>query len=147
MKLILTQDVPRLGSQGDLVTVKDGHGRNYLIPRGIGLPATPANLAKLEGRIRLEEQRVKKDRRQAEQMAERLSGVSCTVRVQADENDKLYGAVHEREILQALEDQGVEIEASSVVLEEPIKMLGVYPVKIELFKDVFGEIKVWIIRE
>jgi large subunit ribosomal protein L9 len=147
MKLILTEDIPRLGSQGDLVTVKDGYGRNYLIPSGKALPATPGNLAKLDDRMRIEEARQRKDKRLAEEMAERLSSVSCTIRVQADEHDKLYGAVHERDIAQSLADQGVEIDPHSVVLEEPLKMLGVYPVKLRLFKDVQAEIKVWIIRE
>ena len=147
MKVILTEDVPRLGSQGEIVTVKDGYGRNYLIPRGAALPATPGNLAKLKARVRTEEARHRKDQRQAEEAADRLRGVSCTVRVQADESDKLYGAVHERDIAAALGEQGVEIDPQWIVLEEPIKMLGVYPVKIHLFKDVDAEIKVWVIRE
>jgi len=130
-----------------VVTVKDGYGRNFLVSQGKALLATPGNLAKLEGKIRVDEQRVKKDRKAAEQMAEKLNSVSCTVRVQADESDKLYGAVHERDIAQALEDQGVQVPQQAIVLGEPIKMLGVYPVKIELFKDVAAEIKVWIIRE
>ena len=83
----------------------------------------------------------------AEHAAQRLNGVSCTVRVQADESDKLYGSVGPRDIARALEDQGVEVEPHSIVMEEPLKMLGVYPVKIELFKDVEAEIRVWIIRE
>jgi large subunit ribosomal protein L9 len=147
MKVILTENVPRLGSQGDVLIVKDGYSRNFLIPQGKALPATPGNLAKLEGKIRVEEQRVKKDRRSAEEMAEKLNSVSCTVRVQADESDKLYGAIHERDIAQALEDQGIQVSPQVIVLSEPIKMLGVYPVKIELFGDVAAEIKVWVIRE
>lgn len=147
MKVILTEDVQRLGSQGDLVVVKDGYGRNYLIPSGKALPATPANMAKLKDRARFEEAKLRKDRRAAEEAATRLAGVSCTVRVQADENDKLYGAVHEREIAKALEDQGIVVDAHDIILEEPIKMLGVYPTKVHLFKGVEAEIKVWVIRE
>jgi large subunit ribosomal protein L9 len=147
MKVILTQDIPRLGSLGDVVTVKDGHGRNHLIPTGKALPATPANLAKLKDRVRIDESRVRKDRRHAEQVAERLAGVSCTVRVQADEHDKLYGSVGTREVASALEDQGITLDAGSVLLDEPIKLLGVYPVRIRLFRDVEAEIKVWVIRE
>ena len=147
MKVILTQDVLRLGSQGDLVNVKDGYGRNHLIPSGKALPATPGNLSRLNDTVRVEEVRVRKDKRAAEQLAERLVGVSCTVRVQADESDRLYGAVHERDVAQALEDQGVQIDPHTIVLEEPIKMLGVYPVKLHLFKDVEAEVKVWVIRE
>ena len=147
MKVILTEDVQRLGSQGDLVVVKDGYGRNYLIPSGKALPATLGNLAKLKDRVRFEEAKVRKDKKAAEEVAARLTGVSCTVRVQADENDKLYGAVHEREVAQALEDQGITIDAHDIVLEEPIKMLGVYPTKVHLFKGVDAEIKVWVIRE
>jgi len=147
MKLILTEDIPRLGSQGDVVNVKDGYGRNYLIPSGKALPATPGNLAKLSDRMRVEEARLRKDKRAAEDAAARLAGVSCTVRVQADEHDKLYGAVHERDVAQALAEQGIEIDPQAVVLVEPLKMLGVYPVKLHLFRGVEAEIKVWVIRE
>lgn len=147
MKVILAEDVPRLGSRGDVVTVKDGYGRNFLIPSGKALPATAGALAQLEIKVKLDEVRVEKDRRQAEILAERLAGVSCTVRVQADEGDKLYGSVGQRDIAQALEEQGIETDPHSIVIDEPLKMLGVYPVKIRLFSDVEAEIKVWIIRE
>ena len=147
MRVILAVDVDQLGSRGDVVTVKDGYGRNYLLPSGKALPATPGALAQLEVKVQIEEARVKKDKRAAEQMAERLSGVSCTVRVQADEGDKLYGSVGEREVAQALDEQGHATDPNNVIMEEHIKMLGVYPVKIRLFKDVEAEIKVWVIRE
>jgi len=147
MKVILTEDVPRLGSQGDVVNVKPGFGRNFLIPAGKALLATPGNLAELKVRMRVHESRVKKDRRAAEVLAEKLNTVSCTLRVQADESDKLYGAVHERDIAAALDDQGHTVAATAVILAEPIKMLGVYPVKIHLHRDVEAEIKVWVIRE
>ena len=147
MKVILTEDVKRLGAKGEVVTVKDGYGRNYLIPTGKAMQATANNLVKLKDRARLEEAKQKRDRRDAEEFAQKLSGVSVSVRVQADESDKLYGAVHERDIAQALEEQGVQVDPHNIVLEEPIKMLGVFPVKLHLFRDVEAEIKVWIIRE
>lgn len=147
MKVILTQDVPRLGRQGEVVNVKPGFGRNFLITTGKALLATPGNLSQLKIRMRSEETRAMKDRRAAEELAGRLNTVSCTIRVQADETDKLYGAVHERDIAAALEDQGFSVDAHAVVLEEPLKMLGVYPVPIRLFADVKAEIKVWVIRE
>jgi large subunit ribosomal protein L9 len=147
MKVILTQDVPRLGHQGDVVNVKPGFGRNFLIPTGRALLATAGNLSQLKVRMRSEESRAMKDRRAAEELAGRLNTVSCTIRVQADESDKLYGAVHERDIVSALEDQGFSVDAHTVVLDEPLKMLGVYPVSIRLFAGVTAEIKVWVIRE
>jgi large subunit ribosomal protein L9 len=147
MKVILLEDIHRLGSKGDVVKVKDGYGRNYLIPSGKALPATDGALAQLKIKVQLDESRVRKDKRAAEQMAERLSGVSCTVRVQADEGDKLYGSVGERDIAAALDEQGYETDPSHVIMDEHIKMLGVYPVKVRLFKDVEAEIKVWVIRE
>lgn len=147
MKVILLEDIHRLGSKGDVVKVKDGYGRNYLIPSGKALPATDGALAQLKIKVQLDESRVRKDKRAAEQMAERLSGVSCTVRVQADEGDKLYGSVGERDIAAALDEQGYETDPANVIMDEHIKMLGVYPVKVRLFKDVEAEIKVWVIRE
>jgi len=147
MKVILVEDIPRLGSRGDVVTVKDGFGRNFLIPSGKAMPATAGALAQLEVKVKRDEAKVKKDKRAAEEMAERLSGVSCTVRVQADEGDKLYGSVGERDVAAALEEQGHSIDPSNVLMEEHIKMLGVYPVKVRLFSDVEAEVKVWVIRE
>ncbi len=147
MKVILTQDVPRLGSEGDLVTVKNGYGRNFLIPTGKAMMATDANLARLKDMAQLKDLRVRKDSREARAVADRLAGVSCTVRVQADEGDKLYGSVGPKEIATALEDQGLEIDQASIVMDEHIKTLGVFPVTIHLFKDVDVEIKVWVIRE
>lgn len=147
MKVILTQDVPRLGSEGDLVTVKNGYGRNFLIPMGKAMAATDANMARLKDIAQLKDLRVRKDSREARAVADRLAGVSCTVRVQADEGDKLYGSVGPKEIIAALEDQGLEIDQASIVMDEHIKMLGVFPVTIHLFKDVDAEIKVWVIRE
>jgi large subunit ribosomal protein L9 len=147
MKLILTDDVKRLGARGDIVNVRDGYGRNYLIPQGKALPATAENMVRLKDRARLEEAKQKKDKKAAEELAAKLAGVSCSVRVQADESDRLYGAVHERDIAQALEDQGVQIDVHAIILEEPIKMLGVYPIKLHLFREVEAEIKVWVIRE
>lgn len=147
MKVILMEDVLRLGSLGDVVTVKDGYGRNYLIPQGKALAATAGNMAKLKATVRLKDMQVKKDTQQAEQMAEKLSGVSCTVRVKADESDQLYGSVGPREIVTALGEQGIAMDVSSVLMEEHIKMLGVFPVSLHLFKGVDAEIKVWVIRE
>lgn len=147
MKVILTQDVPRVGHQGDVVNVKPGFGRNFLIPAGRALPVTPGNLSQLKVKMRGEETRAMKDRRAAEELALRLNTVSCTVRVQADESDKLYGAVHERDIAAALEDQGFSVAPHTIALDEPIKLLGVYPVQVRLYGDVRAEIKVWVIRE
>lgn len=147
MKLILVEKVQGLGVKGDVVTVKDGYGRNFLIPQGKAMPANAGNLAKLDANVQREEMQVRKDTREAERLAEKLKGVSCTIRVQADEHDKLYGSVGPREIAQALEDQKVQLDAGMIELEEHIKMLGVYPVKVELMKGIEAEIKVWIIRE
>ena len=147
MKVILVEDIHRLGSRGDVVTVKDGYGRNFLIPSGKALPATKGALEQLKIKVKVDEARIKKDTRAAEEIAERLSGVSCTVRVQADEGDKLYGSVTERDVATALDEQGYETDPGNIVMDEHIKMLGVYPIKIRLFKDVEAEIKVWVIRE
>jgi large subunit ribosomal protein L9 len=147
MKVILAEDVPRLGSRGEVVNVKDGYARNYLIPSGKALPATEGALRQLEVRVRLDEARLRKDRRRAEEIAERMSGVSCTIRVQADEGDKLYGSVGPRDIAQALHEQGYETDPGNILMEEHIKMLGVYPVRIRLMGDVEAEVRVWVIRE
>ena len=147
MQLILIEDVEGLGSEGDVVKVADGYGRNYLLPRGLALLATGASIKRLEERKRITDARQKRAEREARLLARQLQSVSCTIRAQADENDRLYGSVTERDIVKALEDQGVRVDRQQVVMDEHIKALGVYPISIKLTSDVVAEIRVWVIKE
>jgi large subunit ribosomal protein L9 len=147
VEVILLDSVPKLGDRGATVNVKPGYARNYLFPRSLALPATEANRRVFRER---EKVLIKKDelaRTNAEEQAAKLADVSCTIAVQVGEEDKLYGSVTAADIVRALADQGRSIEKRQIVLDEPIKQLGVYTVDIKLHREVAAPIKVWVVKE
>jgi large subunit ribosomal protein L9 len=146
MEVILRQAVENLGKPGDLVAVKAGYARNYLIPRGFALPATEGNKRRIEQqRARLDA--AESERRAAAQgVAERLEQVSLTFSARVGEEEKLFGSVTAADIAQQLQAQGFEIEKRQVDLHEPIKTLGVYRVPVKLHADVKPEVRVWVIK-
>jgi large subunit ribosomal protein L9 len=146
MDVILLQNVDNLGQMGDVVAVARGYARNYLIPRGLAAVATEGQKSLLAENIRLEKQRDKKRKRHAEGLAERWQELSCTITVQAGDDDQLFGSVTTRDIAKALADSEIEIDHKQVVLEEPIKQLGVYSVPIKLHPEVEVVAKVWVVK-
>jgi len=146
MDVILRQAVENLGKPGDLVTVKAGYARNYLIPRGFALVATDGNRKRIEQqKARLEA--AENDRRgAAQQVAERLEQVSLTFSARVGEEEKLFGSVTAADIAQQLHAQGFEIEKRQIDLHEPIKSLGVYRIPVKLHADVKPEVRVWVIK-
>lgn len=147
MKVILTQDIPSLGKKTEAVEVKPGYARNYLIPQGKALPANENSLQQLQIKIKKEELHLSKKKQEAEELAKKLNEVSCTATVQAGEDDKLYGSVSIPDIVKLLGDQGVNIDKNKIMLEEPIKALGVYNVPIKLHPEVEATIKLWVVRQ
>ena len=147
MKIILRQNVERLGQRGDIITVKDGFARNYLIPRKLALVATPGNLRTFQEEKKQLDVRENKDRRLAEQLAKKLKSVSITATVAVGEEDRVFGSVTAQTIAGLLKDKGYEIDKKKILLEEPIKALGVYTVSLKLHHDVEGKVKVWVVKE
>lgn len=147
MKVILTEDVERLGRAGDAVQVSDGYARNFLIPRALALEATRSNLAVYKERLRQKSNNATKARRSAEDAAAELEKISCTAVVQVGEDDRVFGAVTSQTIAQLLAKQGHDIDRRHILLEEPIKALGVYTVGIRLHADVEAKVKVWVVKE
>jgi large subunit ribosomal protein L9 len=147
MKIILRQNVERLGQRGDIITVKDGFARNYLIPRKLALVATPGNLRTFQEEKKQLDVRENKDRRLAEQLAKKLKSVSITATVAVGEEDRVFGSVTAQTIAGLLKDKGYEIDKKKILLEEPIKALGVYTVPLKLHHDVEGKVKVWVVKE
>jgi large subunit ribosomal protein L9 len=147
MEIILRQAVENLGKPGDVVKVKSGYARNYLLPHGLAYEATPGNLKRIQQeRDRLEA--AENDRRGAAQtIAERLEQVSLTFSARVGEEGKLFGSVGAADIAQQLEAQGFHIEKRQIDLHEPIKALGVYRVPIRLHADVKPEVRVWVIKQ
>lgn len=144
MEIILTEDVPHLGSMGDLVKVKPGYGRNYLIPRGFAVLATRGNRKHLDHVMRQIEERRARLRVGAEAVADALRDVAITVARQAGEDDRLFGSVTNRDIEAALEALGHEVERRRIMLKEPIKALGIYHVPLKLHADVTVDLPVWV---
>ncbi len=147
MEIILRQAVENLGKPGDVVKVKSGYARNYLLPHGLAYEATPGNLKRIQQeRDRLEA--AENDRRAAAQViAEKLEQVSLTFSARVGEEGKLFGSVTSADVAQQLEGQGFHIEKRQIDLHEPIKALGVYRVPVRLHADVKPEVRVWVIKQ
>jgi large subunit ribosomal protein L9 len=147
MKIILRKDYQKLGSAGDTITVKDGFARNYLLPKGIGLVATPENEHRYASEKKQQGWKQEQEKRKAEEIAKILENVSCTITVQVGEEDKLFGSVTAQNIAESLESLGHSLDKRKIILEEPIKSLGIYSVPIKLHQDVEAKVKVWVVKE
>jgi len=147
MKLLLCKNVGKLGIVGDIVDVKAGYGRNYLVPQGLATEPTDTNIRALaEARKAAELERVRQ-RGQLKALAKRLEDVEVTVRARANEEGVLYGSVSAREISIALVEEGYPILPDQVVLEAPIRHLDNVAVNVSLADDLTAVIKVWVVRE
>ena len=147
MKLILREDVENLGKIGELVEVAGGYGRNYLLPRGLAVKASTKNLKEQEHQKKFIQARMDRQKKDAREKAGSLDSVSCTIARKTGEDEKLYGSVTSRDIEEALREEGVSIDRKLILLEEPLKKLGVYTVPVKLHTDVTGSIKVWVVKE
>ena len=147
MEVILKQKIQGLGDRGDVVKVKEGYARNFLFPKGLALLSTPSQRRVLEEESRLHVVRDVKLKQSVQALAEKMKGLSCTIVVQAGEEDKLYGSVTGHDIAKAVSDQGFAIDHKQVVLEEPIKKLGVYSVSVRLHREVEVPVKIWVVKE
>ncbi len=147
MKLILREDVENLGKIGEIVEVAGGYGRNYLMPRGLAVKASTKNLKEQEHQKKLIQARMDRQKKDAQEVAGSLDSVSCTISRKTGEDEKLYGSVTSRDIEEALREEGVSIDRKRILLEEPLKKLGVYTVPVKLHADVTGNIKVWVVKD
>lgn len=141
------EDIDRLGKRGSIVTVADGYGRNYLLPQRRAIRATPGNRRWFEQEERQATVRAEKARREAERLKKKIDKLSLTVIVQAGEDDKLFGSVTSQTIAQLLKEQGLDVDRRKIVLEEPLRELGVYTIPIRLHSEVEAQIKLWVVRE
>jgi len=147
MKIILREDVEKLGKAGEVVKVKDGYGRNFLIPRQLAVLANVRNMKSLDHDRRTIETRAKKTRKASEATAATLSAVALTLPAKAGEEGKLFGAITSRDIAEALGKAGVTVDRKAIQLADPIKQVGDYKVKIRVAADVFPEISVSVVSE
>jgi large subunit ribosomal protein L9 len=147
MDVILLEDINDLGKAGEKVVVKSGYARNYLLPRRLALPATASGLKMMKEEERRRQVREVKMQREAEELSKALGKVSCTAEVQAGEDDRVFGAVTNADIAELLQAQGYDIDKRKVLLDEPLKALGVYTIPIRLHQDVEARVKVWVVKK
>lgn len=147
MKVILKQHVESLGKAGDTVKVADGYGRNFLIPKGLAVEANPRNLKAFEHEKQRILQQAEKIHKEAEATAARLNGLTCAIARRVGEQEKLFGSVGVKDIEEALSAQGFEVEKRNILLDEPIKSLGEFAVRVKLSAGVTAEVKVSVVAE
>jgi len=147
MKLILREDVYNLGKGGELVEVKPGYGRNFLIPRGLAVLANPKNIREVEHQKSVAAAKAAKLKASAEAVARRLSETPLSFKRKVGEQDKLYGSVTAMDLAEALAGRGVQIDRRAIDLPEPLKTLGDFEVGVKLHSDVVGKVKVKVEAE
>lgn len=147
MRIILLEDFEGLGAKNDMVVVKDGYARNYLIPRGKAVEATPESIKKWEYRKKLFELRRNREEEEAKRLKEKLEVLSLTAVVKAGEDERLFGAVTSQTVEELLQHEKLEIDRKKIILPEPIKQLGVYTIPIRLTHQVEAQVKLWVVKE
>lgn len=147
MKVILTDNIEKIGKLGTMVNVKDGFARNFLFPRKLAVPSTPGNLKALEAKMKKKAKELEALKNEAEKTRARLEALSLTMPVLTQEDDKLYAGISSVDILQALKDEGIILQKSDILLEEPIRALGIYEVPVKLHPEVEGKVKVWVVKK
>lgn len=147
MKVILRKDQEKLGATGDVVDVKDGYARNYLIPKNLAYHASAGSMRALEEEKKQSSMRSNKELKANERLATELEKFSITLQMKVGEDEKLFGSVTAQMIADALKEKGMDLDKRIIDLEEPIRALGIYTVNVKLHPGVTGKVKVWVVRE
>lgn len=147
MEIILTKDIEKLGKAGQVVNVKDGFGRNFLIPRGLAVPSNAVALKRLEADKQRRLQDKEKAKSAAEEIRKKLENFSLTIAVLTHEDEKLYGSITAADVVAALKEEGFDIDKSFIVMDEAIKTLGIFEVLINLHPEVSAKIKLWVVKK
>lgn len=149
MKIILRQNIETLGAIGDMVTVRDGYARNYLLPQGLAYVATKSNMRVLEEEKKRYDIRQNKLLREAEKLAVELEKPenAITIAMQVGEEDRLFGSVTKDMIAEKLTEKGFDIDKRKIEIDEAIKVLGIYTINVKLHQNVTGKVKLWVVRQ
>ena len=147
MKIILKETISALGIIGTEANVADGYARNYLLPRGMAVLDTPQNRKQMQQEKSKIDLQIAKEKKTAEEMAQKLEGVRCTIAARVSEEDRLYGSISAREIVNALAEQGITVEKRMILLPSTLKAIGTYPVPIRIYGGIEPEILVEIVAE
>ena len=147
MKVILKEDVKKIGSMGQIVTVADGFARNYLVPKGLAVEANIKNMKSLEHAKKVIQEKAKKMKASVQDFADRLSKITLVIKAKAGEEGKLFGSVTTMDIAEQLKNEGIEIDKKKISLDEPIKRIGTYAVSIRLHPEVDTQINLQVVEE
>ncbi|KAF0142224.1 MAG: 50S ribosomal protein L9 [Stygiobacter sp. RIFOXYC12_FULL_38_8] len=147
MKVILRKNFDQLGKVGEIVNVKDGYARNFLIPRGVAYQATQGNIRALEEEKKQIQKREVKELEEAQKLAAEMEKVSVTIPVKVGEEEKIFGTVTSQMIVDSLKEKGFDVDKRKVEITEPIKSLGIYSVVVKLHTNVTATVKTWVVRE
>ncbi len=147
MELILREDVEKLGHRGDVVKVTDGYARNFLLPRGLGMPVTAVNKAMIEKEKKAHLARLAKEKAEFEALAARIGGLRFVAPRKVGENDTLYGSVTSGDVAEFLKAKGIELDKRKVLLDDAIKQLGEHEVKLKLHPEVTASLKLLVTKE
>jgi large subunit ribosomal protein L9 len=147
MEVILRTDVPKLGKAGDIVKVKDGYARNYLIPKGFAIPANQKNIKALEKERQIILAKAERERKKLMSLAEKLEGLELVIYRRKIEEDRIFGSVTVADIVNALKEKGFEVDKKFIELDQPIKKLGVYEIPVKFSPDRVVTIKLEVIEE
>ncbi len=147
MELILRKTVANIGRVGEIIKVKPGYGRNFLIPKGYAYLATDKNKRRVEMEAKRQSEQLAADEASAQDLADRIGQAEIHIKAKTGEGDKLFGSIGSADIAEQLADQGFEIDKRVIELEQPIKAIGVYKVPIRLHPNVHAEVRVWVVKE
>ena len=147
MKIILIKDFGKTGKEGDIINAKDGYARNFLIPQGIALRATAKSSKKLEEFKRRKAKVAGQKKQEFLNLKERIDKLSLTVTVQAKDDEELYGAIGEAQIVKLLSQEGIKVDKAAIILKEPVKRLGVYTVAVNLHPEVEASFRLWVMKK
>jgi large subunit ribosomal protein L9 len=147
MKIILSKDVSGLGSAGDIIKVKDGYARNYLVPKGFAFIANEKSIKDIEFKKRMIQKRIANEMTKAEALVKQLAETDVSITKKVGEEGRLFGSVTTKEIAKALEEKGLTVSHKNIIVESPIKKSGVYEVDVKVFREVKGKLKVWVVAE
>lgn len=147
MKVILREDVTGVGRLGDIKQVKDGFARNFLLPKKLAMEASDYNLKQVEMDQKKKDVKQQLEKKKAEEVAAKLQNLSVTMAAEVNEDEKLYGSLSAQDIAGAISQEGIDIDKKSIVLETPIKELGIYDLEVRLHPQVLAKIKVWVVKK
>jgi large subunit ribosomal protein L9 len=146
MDVILLKDVEKLGAEGSVVHVRPGYARNYLLPAGLAVAASPEQLKAVEAAKQARQKQAKRLSAEAEELKKKIEARSLTLKLTLGENDQAFGSVSAHDIVEALAKEGLAVEKSAVKLDEPVKALGIFDVPVRLHADVTATLKLWVVK-